>query len=141
LDREEIMNEVRDTLQGYNYIYLATIEHDRPRVRPVTLINHDESYWVATGANSAKVSQIKRNPNVELCLCKEEEKGSGYIRLSGTAEIVADHALKDELASNIEFFSDYWNGANDPNYCLLRISVRDIELTRPGEMTAHKATI
>lgn len=135
------MNEVRHTLQGYKFVYLATIEHDRPRVRPVTLIDYGESYWVATGANSAKVSQIKGNPNVELCFYKEEEKGSGYIRLSGIAEVVTDRAIKDELARNIEFFADYWDGSDDPNYCLLRITLREIELTMPGEMTAHKATI
>ena len=44
----QIQQEVWDHLQQAQCVYLATAEADQPRVRPVTLLNINEKFWIAT---------------------------------------------------------------------------------------------
>ena len=51
---EQIKKEVWQGLKDTQCVYLATGEADQPRVRPITLLNLDEKFWIATGTRSAK---------------------------------------------------------------------------------------
>jgi len=117
---------------------LATVDAEGPHVRPVTLIEFDNAYWIETGTTSSKVRQIRDNPNVELCLVFTDGTNSGYIRLAGRAEIVTDGVIRESVSSHTEFFADYWSGPDDPSFTLLRIDPSTVEYMRPGEMEPHK---
>lgn len=133
-----IEKEVWKRFADYETVMLATAEGDQPRVRPVTLIRYESAFWVATGTDSVKTAQISANPKVEFCLSLNNEAGNGYVRVAGKAELVADHLAKERLARHIEFFADYWSGPDDPTYSLIRISPREVEYLRPGEMLARR---
>ena len=134
---EDTKKEALSHLAGYSSVMLATVDADGPRVRPVTLIDHDGAYWIETGTASAKVAQIRDNPKIELCLVFTEGENSGYVRLSGRAEIVKDAAIRERISSHTKFFADYWRGPEDPSFALLRIKPSTIEYMRPGEMEPH----
>ena len=58
----------------YNYLndagtyYLATIDGDKPRVRPFgTILLHDGKLYIQTGKVKAVSRQISENPHVEIC--------------------------------------------------------------------------
>ena len=119
-------------------VMLATGEGEQPRVRPVTLIHHEQGFWIATGSKSAKVKQIERNPQIEFCLQFQGEGDGGYVRVAGKGEIVVDRETKKRVAEQLDFFDDYWNGVDDPDYALLRINPVEVEYMRPGEMEAQK---
>ncbi len=133
--------EAWNEFSGYETVMLATSEGDQPRVRPVTLIRYRGSFWVATGARSAKVSQIRANPKIEFCLNLRSVAGNGHVRVAGSGEVVADQAIKEELARHVAFFADYWEGADDPTYALIRISPQEVEHLRPGEMLPHRFSV
>ena len=133
---EEIRQEAWSQLKDSQSVYLATAEADQPRVRPVTLLNLDEKFWIATSTRSAKTRQIRRNPNVEFCLPLHEECGNGYIRISGVAAIIADHEAIEQIGSRIPFLTEYWEGVDDPDFCLIRITRVEVEYLKPGEATA-----
>ena len=133
---EEIRQEVWSRLKDSQCVYLATAEADQPRVRPVTLLDLDEKFWIATNTRSAKVHQMRRNPNVEFCLPLHEECGDGYIRIGGVATIIADHETIAQIGSRIPFLSEYWEGTNDPDFCLIRITRVEVEYLKPGDATA-----
>ncbi len=133
---EEIRQEAWSQLKDSQCVYLATAEADQPRVRPVTLLNLDEKFWIATSTRSAKARQMRRNPNVEFCLPLDEECGNGYIRISGVATVIADHETIEQIGSRIPFLTEYWEGANDPDFCLIRITRVEVEYLKPGEATA-----
>jgi general stress protein 26 len=117
---------------------LATAEGGHPRVRPVTLINYDHKFWVATGTNSAKVREIKGNPNIEFCLQFQGEAGGGYVRIAGLGDVVTDHETKKKLAEHIDYFDKHWTGADDPSYALIQIIPVEVEYMRPGDMDAQR---
>ena len=133
---DEVRQEVWSRFQDIQSVYLATAEADQPRVRPVTLLDLNEKFWIATGTRSAKTRQILRNPNVEFCLPLEEEAGTGHVRVSGVASIVTDHKTLESIGPRIPFLNEHWEGVDDPDFCLIRITRVEIEYMKPGASTA-----
>lgn len=133
---DEIRQEVWDHLKDSQRVYLATAEANQPRVRPVTLLDIDEKFWIATGTRSQKARQILRNPNVEFCLPLSADCGEGYIRVAGVAGVVTDTDTKAMVAEKIPFIGEYWSGPQDPSFFLIRITRVEIEYMRPGEQDA-----
>ncbi len=120
------------------HVFLATEEKDQPRVRPVTLVNFDQRFWVLTGTNNAKVKQIQKNPKIEFCLLLEEGKNRGYIRATGLAKITRDRETKVKVAKHCNFFSEFWKSPDDPNYTLLELELGEIEYLKPNEIKTRK---
>jgi general stress protein 26 len=130
--------EVWRRFNDYQHVFLATEESNQPRVRPVTLVNFDQKFWVLTGTDSAKVRQIHENPRVEFCLLFEEGEHQGYIRASGLAKIIKDRETKVKLANHCHFFNEHWKSCDDPNYTLLELKLDEIEYLGLNEEIARK---
>ncbi len=132
----EVQKEVWSLFKPNQCVYLATAEGDQPRVRPVTLLDIEKKFWIATGRRSAKARQMLRNPNVEFCLPLTETCGTGYLRVAGVASVETDAETRKKIGAQIPFLSEYWSGPDDPNVALFRITRVEIEYLKPGEMTA-----
>src|SRR6266498_3329044 len=75
--------------------YLATIDGDQPRLRPVSPVRTDGfTVYVANLRNYHKTVEIAANPKVELCYLDEHHD---QVRVTGTAETVTDRALLEEI--------------------------------------------
>ena len=135
--RGEIIQEVMARFQGQNLVYMATVEGDQPRVRPVTLIHLDDQLYVITGARggaeTGKVRQIRVNPKVEFYMTIEGEGGQGFIRGETVTSIVEEPPLKERLYREIDWAKEYFDGPGDPSYVLLRLKPRAFKYRRPGE--------
>jgi uncharacterized pyridoxamine 5'-phosphate oxidase family protein len=94
---DNLKREVWRNFGEQQHVFLATIEADQPRVRPVTLIHLLDKLFVATSSNDAKVKQIKQNPKTEFCLLLERGEQKGTIRAECIAKIVADKKTKAHL--------------------------------------------
>lgn len=79
-DVEGLRKEVWSHFGELQNVFLATVEGDQPRLRPVTLIRLGNRLFFATGGGDAKVEQIKRNPKVEFCLLLEKGESKGTVR-------------------------------------------------------------
>ncbi len=132
----EIQKEVWSLFKPDQCVYLATAEGDQPRVRPVTLLNIDRKFWIATGQRSAKARQLLRNPNVEFCLSLTEACGPGYLRVSGVASAEASPEARKRIGEQVPFLRQYWTGADDPNFALFRITHVEVEYMKPGAEAA-----
>jgi len=133
----EIKAEVWSHFRPEQCVYLATAEGEQPRVRPITLMNLDEKFWIATSPRSAKARQILRNPNVEFCYPLTADCGNGYIRVSGIASVVRDAEVVERIGNQIPFLTEHWSGTQDPDFCLIRITRVEIEYLEPGVMVPH----
>jgi len=134
---EGIKAEVWGHFKPGQCVYLATAEGDQPRVRPITLLDLEEKFWIATSPRSAKARQILRNPNVEFCFPLSADCGQGYIRISGIATVVRDVDVIERIGSQIPFLTEHWTGTQDPNFCLIRITRVEVEYLEPGGEGAH----
>ncbi|UCF70717.1 MAG: pyridoxamine 5'-phosphate oxidase family protein [candidate division WOR-3 bacterium] len=138
---EDIKKEVWSCFKDMQVIYLATVDGDVPRVRPVTLIHYDKKMWITTGSDNNKIKQIMANNKIEFCLLLKAEETSGYIRGTGTAEVITDVKTRTLIAENTPFFKEFWKDTNDPGYALLRIHPRDIEYLKPGAMQVERFSV
>lgn len=76
------MNEVYEFLKNAGTYYLATLEGDRPHVRPFGTIDvFDGALYIQTGRKKAVADQMKANPRVEVSAMYEGR----WIRLSARA--------------------------------------------------------
>jgi len=138
---KDFKSEIWRHFEDYQHVFLATEENGQPKVRPVTLVNFDQRFWVLTGTNNAKVRQIQKNPKVEFCLLLEEGGHRGYIRAAGFAKIIGNRKTKVKIAKHCEFFSEHWKSPDDPDYTLLELKLNEIEYMRPNEVTARRFKI
>jgi general stress protein 26 len=132
MNREEVLNQIKD----FQHVFLATMDGDQPRVRPVTLISFGDKYWIMTDKGSEKVKQVQNNPKVEISFIFRKNNLDCCLRITGLAEIVKDQIIKKKLAEHCDFFSLHWESAEDPNYALLQIIPHEALYVTP-EKTTH----
>ena len=74
------MNEVYEFLKKCGTFYLATVDGDKPRVRPFGAINiFENKLYIQTGKIKNVSKQIQMNSNVEICGFMDGK----WLRLSG----------------------------------------------------------
>ena len=62
------MKEVRDYLKESGMFFIATIDGDKPRVRPFGVAEiYEDKLYIQTGKRKNVFKQIESNPNVEIC--------------------------------------------------------------------------
>ena len=74
------MKEVYDFLKKCGTFYIATIDGDKPRVRPFGVVNIFEGkLYIQTGKSKNVSKQIQINPNIEICAFLDGK----WIRIEG----------------------------------------------------------
>jgi len=109
------MKEIQEFLKEAEVYYLATIDGDKPRVRPFgTAEIFEDHLYIQTGKKKDVYKQIEMNPNVELSAFKDGK----WIRVSG--KLIPDdrvEAKKDMLDKNPTLRGMY--DENDDNTIVL----------------------
>ena len=109
------MKEVQEFLKKCGVYYLATIDGDKPRVRPFgTAEIFEDHLYIQTGKKKDVYKQIEKNPNVELSGFIDGK----WIRVEGS--LVLDdrvEAKKDMLDKNPQLRGMY--NENDDNTAVL----------------------
>jgi general stress protein 26 len=94
--------------------------HIRPMA--VAKLERDEELYFATGLTTPKVDEIVKNNQVSVSF----QSGSEFAALYGTARVLKDRALIEEL------WSEAWcvwfpGGKEDPNLCVLAVTPTSAE--------------
>ena len=62
------MKEVYEFLKKCGIFYIATIDGEKPRVRPFGVVNiYEGKLYIQTGKIKNVSKQIQKNPNIEIC--------------------------------------------------------------------------
>jgi general stress protein 26 len=130
---ESIRQSILSILKPLQTVMLATCHEGKPHVRPMILIYHQEKFFFATGTADAKARQIAQNPNVEMCLYIDEEKGSCYVRASGILEAVVDPEIRSMVHQVAKFIQNYFPLPDDPGFALYRMHWQSVEYMKPGQ--------
>ena len=74
------MEEVFELLKKIGTYYLATVDGDKPRVRPFGTVDlYNGKLYIQTGKKKDVSKQIEKNPNVELCAFQD----GVWVRVAG----------------------------------------------------------
>ena len=74
------MEEVFELLKKIGTYYLATVDGNKPRVRPFGTVDlYNGKLYIQTGKKKDVSKQIEKNPNVELCAFQD----GVWVRVAG----------------------------------------------------------
>ena len=75
------MQEVYEFLKKCESYYIATIDLDKPRLRPFGTVNiFDNKLYIQTGKSKNVSKQMMKNPNIAICAMSGDE----WIRIEAT---------------------------------------------------------
>lgn len=88
------MKEVYAFLKEAGTYYLATMDKDRPRVRPFGTVDiFEDKLYIQTSLSKAVAKQMLKNPNVEISAMV----GGKWIRLSAIAVLDENIAAQEHM--------------------------------------------
>jgi general stress protein 26 len=104
--------------------YLATIDGDQPRLRPVSPVRTERfTVYVANLRQYHKTVEIEANPKVELCYL---DQGHNQVRITGVAEVVTDRELLEDIWNENPLLRQYLGSLDNPNLIIYRVVPRQV---------------
>ena len=101
VDPAELPRLARAVIKANRFPFLATVDGDRPRLRPVSPVRTDGfTVYVANLRNYRKTGEINANPRVELAYLSPDHD---QVRISGRAEIVTVPPICPQAVAPYEF--------------------------------------
>jgi general stress protein 26 len=119
IDPAEVRQLALGVVAADRFPMLATIDGDRPRVRPVSPVKTES--FVVHVANLRfyhKTGEIEANPHVELCYLDD---GHNQVRLSGIAHIETDRTVLEGIWADNPLMRQYLGSLDNPQLIVYRI--------------------
>jgi general stress protein 26 len=119
IDPARLIELAATVLKNDRFPYLATVDADQPRVRPVSPVMTDGfTVYVANLRGYRKTIEIAANPRVELCYLDDSHD---QVRVTGIAEIVTDRDLTQTIWDANPLLRQYLGSVDNPELILYRI--------------------
>jgi general stress protein 26 len=119
--------------------YLATMEGDQPRLRPVSPVRTGGfTVYVANLRRYAKTAQIAANPKVELCYLDDRHD---QVRITGRAEVLTDRALLQEIWDANPLLRQYLGNLDNPELIVYRIVPSRVRFMREWALEYYEVPI
>ncbi len=139
IDPEKLPDLARAVMVADCFPYLATIDGDQPRVRPVSPVRTDGfTVDVANLRMYHKTAEIAANPNVELCYLDEKHD---QVRITGVAEIVTERPVLQEIWDANPLLRQYLGGLENPALIVYRIRAKQVRFMREWALNYHDVPV
>src|SRR5256886_10885086 len=126
-------------MQSARFPFLASIDGDTPRVRPVSPVRTDGfTVYVANLRIYHKTQEIATNPRVELCYLDEHHD---QVRITGIAEVVADRPLLQEIWDANPLLRQYLGSLDNPALIVYRIRPTRVRFMKEWALDYQEVTI
>lgn len=139
LDLTQLATLALEVIAADRFPYLATMDGDQPRLRPVSPVRTDRfTVYVANLRGYHKTGEIAANPKVELCYL---DSYHNQVRITGLAEIVADRALLQEIWDANPLLRQYLGSLDNPELILYRIRPSRVRYMREWALEYHEVPL
>jgi pyridoxamine 5'-phosphate oxidase len=103
--------------------YVATVDDKgQPRVRAFAMWYADETgFYFQTGTVKEICGQLKNNPKTEICFFNNKREGGVMLRVTGDAEFLNDHKLREKVIEDRQFLKTMGMTAASPGLVIFRI--------------------
>ena len=136
---DEVPALARGVLEADRFPYLATIDGDQPRVRPVSPVRTDGfTVYVANLRGYHKTGEIAANPNVELCYLDREHN---QVRITGVAQVVADRETLESIWAENALMRQYLGSIDNPELIVYRIEPKHVRYMREWALEYHEVPL
>lgn len=138
-DVKQLPDLARKVIASDHFPVLATIDGDKPRVRPVSPVKSDGfTIYVANLRLYHKTAEIAANPNVELCYVDIHHD---QVRITGRAEVVTDRPLLEEIWSSNPLLREYLGSIDNPALIVYRIVPSQVRFMREWALEYHEVPL
>ena len=104
------MEEVFELLKKIGTYYLATVDGDKPKVRPFGTVDlYNGKLYIQTGKKKDVSKQIEKNPNAELCAFQD----GVWVRVSGKLVNDDSREAKKHMLNNYPNLRGMYNEDDD----------------------------
>lgn len=136
---EQVPDLARGVLAEDRFPYLATIDGDQPRLRPVSPVRTDEfTVYIANLRAYHKTIEIEANPNVELCYLDKEHN---QVRITGVARVVADRETLESIWAENPLLRQYLGSVDNPELIVYRIEPNRVRYMREWALEYHEVPL
>lgn len=137
INPEDLPELARAVVKQAKFPMLASIDGDKPRVRPVSPVQVDDAdltHYVANLRSYHKTKQIEANPNVELCYMAPNHD---QLRIEGAAETVTDRAVLESIWESNPLLRNYLGSIDNPEMIIYQIKPTRIRFMREWALEYH----
>src|ERR1044071_7107869 len=139
IDPSDVRRLALEVIASDHFPQLATIDGDQPRVRPVSPVKTDGfTVYVANLRGYHKTGELAANPRVELCYLDQDHN---QVRLTGTAEVVTERALLEEIWNSNPLLRSYLGSIDNPELVVYRIRPNRVRYMREWALEYHEVTL
>ena len=136
IDPARLPELAQAVLAADRFPYLATIDGDQPRVRPVSPVKTDGfTVYVANLRGYHKTEEIAANPRVELCYLDEKHD---QVRITGVAVVVTDRPVLEEIWNENPLLRQYLGSLDNPELIVYRIVPSRVRFMREWALDYHE---
>ena len=139
IDPAKLPELARAVIAADRFPYLASIDGDQPRLRPVSPVRTDGFViYVANLKMYHKTVEIAANPKVELCYLDERHD---QVRITGVAEVVSDRSVLQEIWDANPLLRQYLGSLDNPMLIVYRIVPHKVRFMREWALDYHDVPI
>jgi general stress protein 26 len=132
----EVVNLALAVIAADRFPYLATVDADQPRLRPISPVRTDGfTVYIANLRSYHKTAEIAANPKVELCYLDDHHN---QVRLTGVAETVTESALLREIWDSNPLLRQYLGRIDNPEFLVYRIKPSRVRYMREWALDYHE---
>src|SRR5437870_5751569 len=139
LEPAKVLELAQAVVKADRFPYLATIDGDQPRLRPVSPVRTDGfTVYVANLRTYHKTAEIAANPKVELCYLDDHHD---QVRITGIAEVVTDRSLLQEIWDANPLLRQYLGSIDNPALIVYRIVPNRVHFMREWALDYHEVSL
>ena len=139
IDPGEVKSLAEGVIQSDRFPYLASVDGDQPRLRPVSPVRTDGfTVYVANLRAYHKTQEIQANPKVELCYLDKEHN---QVRITGTAVVVDDRPLTQKIWDANPLLRNYLGTIDNPDLIVYRIEPNRVRYMREWALEYHEVDL
>jgi general stress protein 26 len=126
-------------LQSARFPFLATVDGNQPRLRPMSPLRSDGfTVIVASLLRYGKTAEIAANPHVELGYL---DANHNQVHITGIAETVADPAMIQEIWDANAMLRQYVGTPDNPELIIYRIRPSRVRYMRAWALDYHEVPL
>ncbi|MCA9190773.1 MAG: pyridoxamine 5'-phosphate oxidase family protein [Planctomycetales bacterium] len=139
IDPMELRQLALEVIQVDRFPYLATMDFDQARVRPVSPVHTDGfTVYVANLRTYHKTEEIAKNPKVELCYLDSDHN---QVRITGIAHELADLDLLNRIWDGNALLRNYLGSVDNPALIVYRIEPVRVRYMREWALEYHEVSL
>jgi general stress protein 26 len=139
IDAAKLVELAQAVVRDDHFPYLASIDGNQPRVRPVSPVRTDGfTVYVANLRAYHKTVEIAANPRVELCYLDDRHD---QVRITGIAEVVTERELLQSIWDSNPLLRQYLGSLDNPQLLVYRIRPDRVRFMREWALEYHEVPI